>query len=74
MSVIIIWCVLDPSQLSVKYPDGTPASGQEVTVTARTGYTKEIFNQIYTSPEDGLIDVALGDLDINITSLDIFVC
>ncbi|XP_071793986.1 alpha-2-macroglobulin-like isoform X2 [Asterias amurensis] len=58
--------------LSVKYPDGTPASGQEVTVTARTGYTKEIFNQIYTSPEDGLIDVALGDLDINITSLDIF--
>ena len=58
----------------VKSPDGKPAEGELVTLTAHQGYgTDEFFSQNITSDAEGVAKFTVDNIPANFTHLNFYV-
>ncbi|XP_022095185.1 alpha-2-macroglobulin-like isoform X2 [Acanthaster planci] len=58
--------------ISVEYPDGSPAPGIQVKVTAKADYRVEIYNQTLTSSDEGMVHFVLEDVNIETAEISLF--
>ena len=65
-------------QITVNYPDGSPAEGKFITLNAESRtVSNRLYNNIYsnnfTSPASGIIEFEIPDVDIETSSLSLHV-
>ena len=60
------------AQIFVTYPDGTPAGGQTIELTADTNEGR-VFDETLTSPPNGVIDFTAKNISIQSSSLSLYV-